>query len=75
MIRQFLARRFLRHYRTGAGLTGGVGVGPALAGIPAPPGKLVDNLLTRAVTISAPPSVWAAMPADDSAQKTLGVRP
>lgn len=69
VIRQFLARRFLRHYRTPAGLADVVRIVLSLAGISAPPGKLVDDLLTRAVKISAPPSVWAAMTADGSAQK------
>jgi hypothetical protein len=69
VIRQFITRRFLRHYRTHAGLADVVRIVLSLARIPAPPDRLVDDLLWRATQMVMPRAVWEAMPISVAAAK------
>lgn len=62
VLRQFLARRFLRHYHTLDGLSDAVRIVLSMACIPAPPDRLVHELLRRAVTSVEPQVVWDTMP-------------
>lgn len=61
VIRQFVARRFLRHYRTPAGMTDVVRIVLKLAEIPAPPDALLDDITARSVVLADPAEVWAGL--------------
>lgn len=57
-IRKFIARRFLRHYRTQRGLTDVVRIVLSLADISCPPEQHLEALIQRAVSVAEPGAVW-----------------
>lgn len=61
IIRQFLARRFLRHYRAPAGLCDVVRIVFSLAGFPAPPPRILEEQIAHALRIADPPAVWEGL--------------
>jgi hypothetical protein len=58
VIRQFVARRFLRQYRTQAGLADVVRIVLELAEIPLPPERFIADLLTASAARVAVVEVW-----------------
>jgi hypothetical protein len=64
IIRRFLARRFLRHYRTATGLSDVIRIVLALAEIPAPTDGVIETLVAGAIGSSDPATVWHAMRPD-----------
>lgn len=74
VIRQFVARRFLRHYRTPAGMTDVVRIVLKLAEIPAPPNALLDDITARSVVLADPAAVWAGLPRGQGCNIGGGVR-
>lgn len=61
VVRKFIARRFLRHYRSRAGLADVVRIVLALATIPAPPPAHIDAVLAAADALVEPEQVWAEL--------------
>ncbi len=61
VIRGFIERRFLRHYRTQAGLADAVRVVLSLADIPALPDGVLAELFVGAVELVEPGRVWEAL--------------
>ncbi len=64
VIRAFFARRFLRHYRTVAGLAAVIRIILRLAHIPPLPDPLIDAFLFSAVQHVGPTEVWEALRAE-----------
>lgn len=61
VIRQFVRRRFLRHYRDSAGLADVLRIVLALAELPRPPDYLLTALLAAACRCATPAAVWSAL--------------
>jgi len=64
VIRAFFARRFLRHYRTTAGLADVIRIILRLAHIPSLPDTLIVAILHSAVRHADPAAVWHALRAE-----------
>ncbi len=61
VLRQFVARRFLRHYRTQAGLADVVRIVLRLAEISPPPDRFIAEMLAASVARVAAAEVWAQL--------------
>ncbi len=61
VIAKFMARRFLRHYRTAAGLSDVVRIVLSLADIPPPPDHTIDEILAHSLAVASPTDVWREM--------------
>lgn len=66
VVRRFIERRFLRHYRTPGGLADVVRIVLGFAGIPVPPNRLVDDLLAGAARLAQPTAVWTELAAGNA---------
>jgi hypothetical protein len=61
VVRRFVERRFLRHYRAREGLADVVRILLALAQMPAVPELVLERVFTRAVRLVRPGAIWAAL--------------
>ncbi len=73
VVRRFVERRFLRHYRAREGLADVVRILLALAQMPPVPEPLIERAFARAVRLVRPGAIWAAL-AEPGAVPAMGVK-